>query len=211
MTDLGFLLSAVVMLLVTVGPVEAAAVFGGLTGRAQAAERRRMAGRAVLFAGLFLGLFAIGGGWLLTVMHITIPAFQVAGGVLLFLQALTLTFSNPGLSSINEQERREAQGAGDVALFPMAFPLIAGPGSMSAVVLLMSDAAGSLARMAGVIAALAATLALTWLAMRLVTPLTRLLGVTGADVIGRISGVILAALSVQFIFDGVAEWLGLAA
>jgi multiple antibiotic resistance protein len=209
MTDFGFLVSALVMLLVTIGPVEAAAVFGGLSGRAGEVERQRMARRAVLFAGLFLGLFAIGGGWLLTAMRITIPAFQVAGGVLLFLQALTLTFANPGLSSINEQERREAQGAGDIALFPMAFPLIAGPGSMSAVVLLMSDAAGSIPRMGMVLAALAATLALTWFAMRLVDPLTRVLGVTGADVIGRISGVLLAALSVQFIFDGVAQWLAL--
>ena len=87
-------------------------------------------------------LFAVGGNVVLSTLHISLPAFRVAGGMLLFLQALTLTFSSPGLSSINEVARRDAEKPGDIAVFPLAFPLIASPGALSAVVLLTGRAEG---------------------------------------------------------------------
>jgi hypothetical protein len=99
-------------------------------------ERRSPALRSVTIAGLMLLLFAVGGNLVLSLLHVSLPAFRVAGGMLLFLQALTLTFSSPGLSSINDGERRDAEKPGDIAVFPLAFPLIASPGALSAVVLL---------------------------------------------------------------------------
>ena len=201
------LISAFVTLFVTIGPVETAAIFGALTSGVHRPERRKLATRAVLIAGLVLLAFALGGAQLLQWLRVSLPAFKVAGGVLLFLQALTLTFSNPGLSSISEREKKEAQQPGDIAVFPLAFPLIAGPGALSAVVLLMGQAGADLAAAGEVLAALAACLALTLAALLLVDRITRLLGVTGTDVVGRLSGVLLAALAVQFVFDGLRAGL----
>jgi len=124
--------------------------------------------------------------------------------VLLFLQALTLTFASPGLSSISAGEQREAREAADIAVFPLAFPLIAGPGSLSAIVLLMGRGAGVFDDVA-VIGVLLVCLLLTYVALLASGPLTRWLGKTGADVVGRLSGVLLAALAVQFVFDGLRE------
>jgi multiple antibiotic resistance protein len=193
-----------VTLLVTIGPIETAAVFAGLSAGFTPQERKGLAKRAVAIAGGVMTLFGIAGATVLSLLHVSMPAFRVAGGVLLFLQALTLTFASPGLSSINEGERREAQGAGDMAVFPLAFPLIAGPGSLSAIVLLEGRATSWAAEIA-VFASLLVCLALTYLAMRLSGPLTRWLGKTGADVVGRVSGVLLAALAVQFVFDGLRQ------
>jgi multiple antibiotic resistance protein len=148
--------------------------------------------------------FALGGGLVLALLHISLPAFRVAGGVLLFLQALALTFASPGLSSISDGERREAEQPRDIAVFPLAFPLIAGPGALSAAVLLMGRAEAPVER-AGVIGMIFLCLVLTYLAMLAADRLVEWLGRTGADVTSRISGVVLAALAVQFIFDGLAQ------
>jgi multiple antibiotic resistance protein len=112
-----------------------------------------------------------------------------------------LTFSSPGLSSINEGERRDAEKPGDIAVFPLAFPLIASPGALSAVVLLTGRANG-LTEEAYIILMTGLCLMITYVAMRAADALVRLLGQTGADVVGRISGILLAGLAVQFIFDG---------
>jgi len=197
-------LSAFVTLFVTIGPVETAVIFAGLTSGVHRPGRRTLAARAVLIAGVVLLLFALCGGPVLSLLHVSLPAFRVAGGVLLFLQALSLTFANRGLSSISEGERREARRPGDIAVFPLAFPLIAGPGALSAVVLLMGRSE-RMVESAVILLMLAACLVITYLAMRASDLLVRRLGETGADVVGRISGVLLAALAVQFIFDGLRQ------
>jgi multiple antibiotic resistance protein len=104
------ILSSFITLLVTIGPIETAVVFAGLTAGIHRSERISLATRSVTIAAGVLLLFALAGGTVLSLLHISLPAFRVAGGVLLFLQALTLTFSSPGLSSISEGERREAKG-----------------------------------------------------------------------------------------------------
>ena len=195
------ILSSLVTLFVTIGPIETAVIFAGLTTGIHHNERRNLARRSVAIAGLMLLLFAIGGNSALALMHVSLPAFRVAGGILLFLQALTLTFSSPGLSSINEEERRDAQKPGDIAVFPLAFPLIASPGALSAVVLLTGRAEGW-AEDASILLMIGLCLILTYIAMRAADVLVSFLGQTGADVVGRISGVLLAGLAVQFIFDG---------
>jgi len=198
------ILSSFVTLFVTIGPVETAAVFASLTAGVHRSQRRSLALRSVTIAGVVLLLFAVGGAFVLSLLHVSLPAFRVAGGLLLFLQALTLTFSSPGLSSINESEKHDAQQPGDIAVFPLAFPLIAGPGSLSAAVLVMGRTEGWL-EASGVIAMLLLCVSLTLGAMRAAEWLIAILGHTGADVVSRISGILLAGLAVQFVFDGLAQ------
>jgi len=198
--------SVFVTLLVSIGPIESAAVFASLTKGEHHAKRKSLAARAVAIAGVLLLVFGIGGTFILSVLHVSMPAFQVAGGILLFLQSLTLTFGRSGLSSISEGEHREAERPGDIAVFPLAFPLIAGPGSLSAIVLLMGRSDG-LINGAATITILLLCLALTFAALLASEILERWLGETGTDVVGRISGVLLAALAVQFVFDGLRKAL----
>jgi len=195
------MLSSLVTLFVTIGPIETAVIFAGLTAGVHHKDQRSLALRSVGIAGLMLLVFAVFGNLVLSLLHVSLPAFRVAGGILLFLQALTLTFSSPGLSSINEGERRDAEKPGDIAVFPLAFPLIASPGALSAVVLL-TGRADDWTETASIIVMICICLTITYLTMRVADPLLRFLGQTGADVVGRISGVFLAGLAVQFIFDG---------
>jgi multiple antibiotic resistance protein len=199
-------LSAFVTLLVTLGPIETAAVFAGLTTKATAAARRRIALRGSAVASAMLLLFALAGGIVLDLLHVSLPAFRVAGGVLLFLQALTLTFASPGLSSISAGETYDAQRSDDIAVFPLAFPLIAGPGPLSAIVLLMGRETTLIDR-AAVISALAVTLLINLICLLAAGRITAWLGRTGTDVVSRISGILLAALAVQFVFDGLRTGL----
>ncbi|MFL5297580.1 MAG: MarC family protein [Phenylobacterium sp.] len=188
---------------VAFGPVETAAVFGGLTAGVHRPERFRLAWQAVLIAGGVLMGFALGGVAVLGALHVSLDAFRVAGGILLLMQATDLIFAHrTGLTALTAGERREALAPGDIAVFPLAFPLIAGPGTLTAVVLLMGRT-GDVASGAVVIACMLACLVLTYLCMISTELLQRLLKTTGANVVARLSGMILAALAVQFIFDGV--------
>lgn len=149
-------------------------------------------------------LFTLAGGPALSLLNVSFPAFRVAGGIMLFLQAMTLTFSGPGVSSISAGERLDAERPGDIAVFPLAFPVIAGPGALSAAVLVMGRA-NSWEEAALVVAALIVCLTITYAAMRASELIVHRLGRTGLDVVGRMSGLVLAALAVQFVFDGVRQ------
>ena len=208
MPELTTLLSAFVTLLVTIGPFEAAPIFAGLARHLSPDERRRTIRRAVFISGIVLVAFALVGKELLGLLHVSLPALRTAGGVLLFLEAIHLMFSAPpGMSTLNKAEQEEASQPHDISVFPLAFPLIAGPGSLLAVVLLMSQAGGNLWHVGSILAVLAVCLALTWVSLLSADTLIRLLGVTGSDVIGRISGLLLAALAMQYVFDGLNEGL----
>lgn len=197
-------ISAFVMLVATIGPLEAAAIFTVLAGARPPAERQALALRATGIATIVLLAFAFGGVHLLAVLHISMPAFRLAGGLLLLLVAIDLMFAHPtGLTSITSAEAEEA-GQRDIAVFPLAIPLIAGPGSMAAAVLLVAEAEG-LAQQGAVVLTLVAVLALTLGALLLAGGISRLLGVTGVKVIARVSGILLAALAMQLIIDGVRE------
>src|SRR4051812_25077640 len=111
-------LSAFVTLFVTIGPIETAVIFASLTAGVHRPDRRKLATRSVAIAGLVLLLFAVAGQLLLSLLHISMSAFRVAGGILLLLQALTLVFSSPGVSSISEGEKNDAREPGDIAVFP---------------------------------------------------------------------------------------------
>ena len=205
-STLEFAASAIVMLLVTIGPLETAAIFGVLTAAARRPERRRLAFRSVVIAGGVLVVFAIGGMKFLGLLQVGMPAFEVAAGILLLLQSIELIFGHPaGLSTLTKSEEREAQRSDEIAVFPLAIPLIAGPASITATMLLMGQAGTDPLRVIVLFLMLLLALALTYAALILVDPLGRALGVTGTNVIARISGILLASLAVQFIFDGIEE------
>jgi multiple antibiotic resistance protein len=202
-STLEYAASALVMFLVTIGPLETAAIFGVLTTGAHRSARRRLAAQAVAIPGGVLVVFAIGGTKFLRLLQVSMPAFEVAAGILLPLQSIELIFAHPGgLSTLTASEEIEAERSGEIAVFPLAIPLIAGPASITAAMLLMGQADSDLVRVTVLFLALLLALALTYAVLTLVDPLGRVLGVSGTNVIARISDILLAA---QFIFDGIRD------
>jgi len=188
----------------TIGPADLALVFAGLTSRNTTAERRLFALRGILVAAAILLFFAVFGNALLGLFGITLPALKIAGGVLLFLISTDMVFArHSGGVGTTSEEDAEAKTRADISVFPLAMPLIAGPGAISATILLVTSAQGDEFKVGAVVAALLAMLALTYLALLAAIPIQRLLGLTGLAVVSRIVGLLLAALSVQFIVDGI--------
>jgi len=200
----GELFYAFVTLFVIVDPVGTAVIFAGLTRNWKHRERREAAWRGSTIAAILLLVFALLGDPLMRALGVTLAAFHVAGGILLFLLAIDMVFARPsGIHAPTVPEQKEAQKRDDVAVFPLAFPLIAGPGALTSIVLLMSRATTTVSA-AGILGALAVVLALTLAALLQASRLARLLGVTGGNVVGRVLGVILAAIAAQFVLDGIA-------
>lgn len=200
------LLYGFVTLIVIIDPIGTATLFAGLTHDWTAGERRASAKRAVLVAGILMLIFGFGGEALLRALGISLAALRVAGGILLFLLATEMVLVKPsGVRGITGSERDEATHRDDIAVFPLAFPLIAGPGAMTSMVLLMGNA-HTATDIGGLVAAVVAALAITLGALFAATRLVAVLGVTGTNVIGRVFGVVLAALAVQFVIDGIYAW-----
>lgn len=189
----------------TVGPVDVAALYAALTPNADPRQRRNMAFKGVGVAAVILLLFAIFGEAVLTRMGITLPAMRTAGGILLLLIAIDMVFArSSGGTSATEDETDEAKRKQDLSVFPLATPLIAGPGTMGAVVLLTAEAKGDLTHWAVVVGAMFAVLCMTLALLLVASKIHKLFGITGLNVISRVVGVLLAALAVQFIFEGLA-------
>ncbi len=189
----------------TISPVDVAALFAALTSGESGRYRRVMAVKGTLIATAILLVFALFGDVLLERMGIGLPALRAAGGILLLLIAIDMVFARPsGSTSTTKDETAEAELKKDISVFPLATPLIAGPGAMGAAILLIAEAEGDLALQEMVIAALLTVLAITLVLLLVAAQVQRLLGVTGLNVISRVIGVLLAALAVQFIFDGIA-------
>ena len=190
----------------TIGPLDVAIAFAALTADHTAAERRSTAIKGTLTAVCILAVFVLFGKAVLTLFGITLPALRIAGGILLLLIAVDMVFarSSGGLSTTTE-ERKEASKRLDVSVFPLATPLIVGPGAISAVILLMAEAHGDFVQMVLVVAALIANLALTLFLMLAAGQVRRIFGLTGVHVVSRIVGILIAALAVQFVLQGLAE------
>src|SRR6185312_1661440 len=182
------------------------AMFLALTTGMAAAHKRRIAIIAAVTATIVLVAFALGGVQLLGLIGVGLPAFRTAGGVLLLMVSADLLLAqHSAISSITSTEEQEAhQQQTDIAIFPLAIPLTAGPGSMTAIVLLMGKADTYL-DMGMVLAALIVMMAVTFLSMLASDRLMQLLRRTGANVVSRVSGIFLAALAMQFIFDGLSQ------
>ncbi|MDE2234321.1 MAG: MarC family protein [Gammaproteobacteria bacterium] len=202
------LVNMFIVLFVVVDPIGVTPMFGALTSGSSLVHRRRMAIKGTALAALILLLFAFIGDWLLKALGITIPAFKIAGGVLLFLIAIDMVFARQsGGRSATTREEAEARYKEDISVFPLAFPLIAGPGALATILLMVSEARGQPLVFAGMLTVLLLVLAVTLACLLLAARLMKLLGETGANVVGRLLGVILAALAVQFVIDGVRAGL----
>ncbi len=187
-----------------IGPIDVAAIYAGLSTHLTPLERRRTAIKGELIASVVLLLFALFGKTLLGYLGISLAALKAAGGILLLLVGINMVMAHSsGISSTTADENAEAAGRPDISVFPLATPLIAGAGTMGAVVLLMANAAHDPAKMAVVIAALIAVLVICLGFLLIASQIQKLLGVTGLNAISRVIGVLLTALAVQFIFDGI--------
>lgn len=197
-----------IVLFVVMDPIGVIPIFGALTRGGGAGYRNRMALKATLLAGAILLVFALIGDRLLGTLGITLPAFKIAGGILLFLIAVDMVFArHSGGRSTTAHEQEEARFKEDISVFPLAFPLIAGPGALTTVLLLVGETRGQSWYFAGMILVLLIVLSITLVCLLAASRLLRLLGETGANVMDRLFGVILAALAVQFVVDGVRAGL----
>jgi multiple antibiotic resistance protein len=199
---------AFVAFLVILDPPGTAAVFAAMTRNVPDQHRRVMARRATVMAAMMLFAFALAGEWLLRVMGITLPAFRIGGGILLLLLAADMVFARQsGLRSTTPVEEAEAAEREDITVFPLAFPLIAGPGALTSVVLMMGRAQGDPLATLAVLAVLGLALLIVLAALLAAGHVLKLLGITGAHVISRVLGVLLAALAAQFVLDGLRQAL----
>ncbi|MEF3047400.1 MarC family protein [Pseudotabrizicola sp. L79] len=199
--ETAFLITAFATLFVVIDPPGLVPLFIALTQGMSAERRRAMAMRACLIAAFLLTLFGLAGEAILGFVGISMPAFRIAGGILLFLTALDMLFER-------RTQRREGQHADpdhDPSVFPLATPLIAGPGAIASIILLIGQGGGDWAATFMVLALTWAMMLVTFLFLLASPPLERLLGRTGTIVITRLLGMLLAALSVQFVIDGVRQ------
>jgi multiple antibiotic resistance protein len=189
-------ISAFVTFFVVIDPPGCAPIFASLTAGSPAAHRRSMAIRSVLVASTILFAFALGGKPFLKALGVSLDAFRIAGGIMLFMIALDMVFEK-------RTERRESRAHEDISIFPMGIPMIAGPGSIASAMLLCSRV-DNWADRGVVLAALATILVLTMLALLAAGPIMKLLGYRLEAMITRVLGVILAALAAQFVIDGIS-------
>lgn len=196
------LLKFFVLFFVIVEPISLVPLFAALTEGADAGFRRRMALRAVLVAGMVFALFAVGGAWFLQTMGISLGAFRIAGGIMLFLIALEMVFARESGTRVTSEEKDESLKRADISVFPLAFPFIAGPGALAIVLLTFGASRSNMLLWFSLFGIVIFVLVLTYVLMRLTPLVMKVMGVTGANVVNRLSGVVLAALAVQFIIDG---------
>ncbi|MGF1462384.1 MAG: MarC family protein [Maricaulaceae bacterium] len=199
--------SVFVTLFVVIDPPGVAPVFAAMTETGSMAWRRRMAVRANLIALLILLGFAYGGEWLFSRMGVSLDSFRAAGGVLLFLLALDMLFENRTKRREDRVETFKEEHAGerepeDVSVFPMAIPMIAGPGAIASIMLYMSEARTDWVAQSVVLGALISNLAICFVVFFYIGTVMKAIGPTAAAAITRVFGVILAALSAQLLLDG---------
>ena len=202
-------ISAFITLFVVIDPPGCAPIYAGLTKGATPAQRRNMAIRACFIAAIILLIFALFGEDLLSALHIELDSFRIAGGFMLFWIAFEMVFEK---RTQRREERAEKLAATpeveDVSVFPMAMPMLAGPGAIAAIMLLMNEASG-LEQTFVVLGALGAVLFITMLALVAAGPLMKFFGDRVEAVITRLLGVLLAALAAQYVIDGLKGSFGI--
>jgi multiple antibiotic resistance protein len=199
MPETAFLITAFATLFVVIDPPGLVPLFIALTRGMGPEKRKAMAQRACIIATALLLIFGLAGEAILTFIGISMPAFRIAGGILLFLTALDMLFER----RTQRREGREAEPDHDPSVFPLATPLIAGPGAIASVILLVGQAGPGWGGTLAVLGLMVAMIAVTYAFLLASPPLERMLGRTGTIVITRLLGMLLAALSVQFVIDGV--------
>ena len=201
---LSFSLLSLSAIFFVVDPMGAIPVFMAMTRDDTPAKRRDMAKRASIAAFFVLSTFAVAGTLIFKVFGITLGAFKVAGGVLLLLTSIDLLRAQPQRTRLSPEEEREGAAKEDVAIFPLAIPILAGPGSIATVAALMGRA-GRKAFAVPVVLSIALTCLASYLMLVGAERISRLLGVTGLSVMNRVIGLIIGAIAVQFMFDGLRD------
>ena len=200
-----FAVASFLSFLVIVDPAGLAPLFLGITADRSERDQHRIARNAVLLAGIIIISFGMGGRPLLAYLGVSIDALRIAGGVLLFKLAFDMILAHRERAT--EEERNEAEGADDVTVFPLAIPLLAGPGAFATVLVFVARADGRPEYLGLLLSSVVLVLFISWLALRLAAGVTNVLGATGVNVITRVFGIILAALAVQLVADGaLALW-----
>jgi multiple antibiotic resistance protein len=189
-----------------VDPFAALPIFLALTSRDSVTRRRSVALRASITTLVVLGLFAAGGQAIFHFFGVTIPAFKIAGGVILFTVALDMLGAKQSKTKTSPEETEESAAKDDVGVLPVGIPLLSGPGAIASVTVL-SEKAHSFADQVALICAIALIAGASWLTLRFADPVARVLGKTGLNLITRIMGLMLAATAAQFVVDGVQSAL----
>ncbi|MGZ5917956.1 MAG: MarC family protein [Methyloceanibacter sp.] len=192
-----------------IGPIDTAVLLASLTPNMMGAERRAVSIKAVFIATLIVLAFALFGGPVLAQLGVSLAALETAGGIILFAIALEMTLAKrPQPTTLSAKESAEAENKAEahaeIAVFPLATPLLAGPGAMTSAIVLAAGTRGDLKLLGAVVVAILAVMGVTLMLLLLAQEIHQLIGVTARKVIVRVSGVLLAALAVQSIFNGLA-------
>lgn len=201
-------ITAFVTLFVIIDPIGLLPIFIALTKNTDNAHRRLMAFKGTLIGGSILLFFALLGDRFLEILGVGLPAFRIAGGVMLFLLALEMVFDKRSQRrEDNAEQVKEDQSHEDISVFPLSVPLISGPGAIASIMLLMGAQKDDLVLQTTVLVVLGAVLLICLIVFLMATPMSRILGQTFTHVLSRVLGVILGALAVQFILDGIKHGL----
>lgn len=202
-----FIISAFVTFFTIIDPVGLAPVVIGLTGHMNDAQRKTVVTRATLISAAIIVFFALVGRFLLDRLGISLYAFNMAGGALLFLVAVDMLFGRQSGTRETKAEAEEAMTREDISIFPLAIPMIAGPGTIATTILYVDLATPHPLDLLAVAAAIASALLCAWLVMRSSLGIIRFFGKTGIMVLSRILGILLAALALQFVLNGIVLFL----
>ncbi|HEX8733053.1 MAG TPA: MarC family protein [Ktedonobacterales bacterium] len=207
-----FFVKALVALFTVVDPIGLAPVALALTAGLSAYERAFVVTRATIIAAIVIAIFAVAGETIFSALGVTPPAFSLAGGALLFLVAIDMLFGRQSGARETPREAREARKQEDVSVFPLAIPMIAGPGTLTTIILLNSATANNpagpeLLLRAIIGGAALITLVACWITMRLSLSIQKRIGVTGIVVLSRVQGMLLAAVAAQFMLSGLGQFL----
>ncbi|MCI4331449.1 MAG: MarC family protein [Thermoplasmata archaeon] len=206
MNEIGFLLAVGVSVFALVDPVGALPFFVSLTEGFPDADRRIVLGRAVLVLGSILGIFALVGRFLFAAFGFTLAAFEIAGGIILFLVAVEMLTGGTRSTKMTDAEREEALARRDeISVVPLGIPLLAGPGAISTVMIYEGNAGGDVFEIVAVFAAIAATTVATWLILGYGQRILRVIGRVGVMALTRVMGLLLAAVAVQFVINGLVS------
>jgi multiple antibiotic resistance protein len=203
--DVRFVATAFATAFTIIDPIGMIPMTLGSTARMSPQRRNQIIDQAVIVATGVILFMGVVGRIILDYLGITLPAFTIAGGILLFLIAIDMLFARPTGAKRTDAEEREAAEGENPAVFPLAVPMIAGPGTIATVLLLVNLSHGDRVELMIVAAAYVVALIVTWLCMRGSALLLRVIGKTGIHVISRILGILLAALAVQFVLNGIAQ------